>query len=172
MNAIRFKRKIEKRIGRQLHKLLRRVAKRDRRNALADVWLVLEGDCGGQIYLSIPWLCVGKKARISELLREMDLQAWGGCAIYSVGAGLRRPRTDEEMKLILQKAELSLEQATNAYGFDTTERFLEANRMHISGGMGGGWLQKDRAWMHDEFLKGTGWAARVLDLLDIAKPTA
>ena len=40
-------------------------------------YLVLEGDWGGQIYLTIPWELVGPNAKVSELLRKMDEASWG-----------------------------------------------------------------------------------------------
>jgi len=38
----------------------------------AHLYLVLEGDWGGQIYLTIPWAQVGPNARVATLLRKMD----------------------------------------------------------------------------------------------------
>lgn len=43
----------------------------------ANYWLVLEGDWGGQIYLTIPWRLVGPDAQIDLLLTELDERAWG-----------------------------------------------------------------------------------------------
>lgn len=40
------------------------------------VWLVLEGDFGGQIYLTVPWRRVGERARIALALGFLDLLAW------------------------------------------------------------------------------------------------
>lgn len=39
-------------------------------------WLVLEGDWGGQIYLTVPWHLVGKGANIISLLAQLDRLAW------------------------------------------------------------------------------------------------
>jgi len=52
--------------------------KRDPRHTAkkSDLWLVLEGDWGGQIYLTIPWDQIGPKARIKTLHRELDAIAW------------------------------------------------------------------------------------------------
>ena len=42
----------------------------------SELWLVLEGDWGGQVYLTIPWNQVGPKACIKTLHRELDAIAW------------------------------------------------------------------------------------------------
>lgn len=50
----------------------------DQRNTLGDgpYWLVLEGDWGGQIYLTVPWHRVGPESRIRVLLKRMNALAW------------------------------------------------------------------------------------------------
>lgn len=45
-------------------------------DADARLWLVLEGDYGGQVYLTLPWRLVRKGARIARLLCELDQFAW------------------------------------------------------------------------------------------------
>lgn len=40
------------------------------------VWLVLEGDWGGQIYLTVPWHLVGENAKIGNLLTRLDKLCW------------------------------------------------------------------------------------------------
>ena len=45
-------------------------------DADASLWLVLEGDYGGQIYLTLPWRLVRKGAKIARLLCELDQFAW------------------------------------------------------------------------------------------------
>jgi hypothetical protein len=45
-------------------------------DADASLWLVLEGDFGGQIYLTLPMRLVRKSAKIARLLYELDQFAW------------------------------------------------------------------------------------------------
>jgi len=40
------------------------------------IWLVLEGDWGGQIYLTIPICFLGEEAKVAELLKFIDERAW------------------------------------------------------------------------------------------------
>ena len=60
------------------------------------VYLVLEGDWGGQIYLTVPFAKVGSNAKLEELLQILDKAAWPcndeegvGIALYPV-KNLRR----------------------------------------------------------------------------------
>ena len=45
-------------------------------NGWNDVWLVLEGDWGGQIYLTVPWNLLGEDAKVLPLLKGLDREAW------------------------------------------------------------------------------------------------
>lgn len=40
------------------------------------LYLVFQGDYGGQIYLTVPWAKVGPNAKIDELLETMDRCRW------------------------------------------------------------------------------------------------
>jgi hypothetical protein len=42
----------------------------------ARLYLVLSGDYGGQIYLTVPWKLVGPKGKIASLLERMDRCRW------------------------------------------------------------------------------------------------
>ncbi|OGL95048.1 hypothetical protein A2348_04755 [Candidatus Uhrbacteria bacterium RIFOXYB12_FULL_58_10] len=148
--TVRFDLSIDRFIRSQLFRLLYRVPKRDRCQALSDVWLILEGDYGGQIYLSVPWQCVARTARIGELLRGIDALCWGCNALAGASARLVRPRS--AAKIV---AELTLNgdapaEVAAAFGFESLDEFVEANRMFVSGGMGGGQLLQNRLWLHDE----------------------
>ncbi len=125
------------------------------RFAVADAsgyWLVLEGDWGGQIYLTVPLALVGPNARIFDLLQEIDKREWGcneedgaSALVYSPEATLDRMR---------------------AYGAD--EDFIKEMRSdmgHYSGGCGGGELT-DGLWL------GCGIDPdHVRAMLDLQKPT-
>lgn len=41
------------------------------------LWVVLEGDWGGQIYLTVPVKLIGADSHLEDLLAELDRQAWG-----------------------------------------------------------------------------------------------
>ena len=84
-------------------------------------WLVLEGDWGGQVYLTIPWNLVRPFAEITGLLKEMDGIAWPGDENRGASAHLYLP---------------------SEHG-----RTSDAG---VSGGMGGGILTDD-LWLHNEF---------------------
>ena len=150
MNASRFDRWIDHRISSQIHRMLRGVRRRNRRKALADIWLVLEGDYGGQIYLSVPLQCVARNARIGQLLREMDTLAWRCNSHYGASARLVRSRSIAELER--DCGEFAREDVATAFGHESWNSFVAENRMFISGGMGGGRLSEKQLWLHDEFL--------------------
>lgn len=106
----------------QLHQQLAEIyQKLDERFRRQGVWLVLEGDYGGQIYLTIPWQMIGEKAEICTLLEKMDQLAWAGNEGEGASAYLYAPA----------EAKLTKEDG-------------------VGGGMGGGELHLD-LWMHNEF---------------------
>lgn len=45
-------------------------------NGWNDVWLVLEGDWGGQVYLTVPWSLLGENPNVLPLLKGLDREAW------------------------------------------------------------------------------------------------
>ncbi|HEU0050653.1 MAG TPA: hypothetical protein VFQ60_01190 [Patescibacteria group bacterium] len=45
-------------------------------NPEGDLWLVLYGDWGGQIYATVPWSLVGPRAQIYSLSAKFDSRAW------------------------------------------------------------------------------------------------
>lgn len=61
---------------------------RDKKKARrAQQWLVLQGDYGGQIYLTVPKSLVGANADARTLLAELDAKAWDcnegeGASVY------------------------------------------------------------------------------------------
>lgn len=153
MNKTRFDRWVDHRISSQIHRMLRGVRRRDRRKALADVWLVLEGDYGGQIYLSVPFQSIARKARIGQLLREMDTLAWRCNGRCGASARLVRPRSIAELERECPlDDEFTREEVAAAYGHPSWDAFVADNRMFLSGGMGGGYLRENQLWLHDEFL--------------------
>ncbi|MDO8584032.1 MAG: hypothetical protein Q7R83_02525 [bacterium] len=86
-----------------------------------DVWLVMQGDYGGQIYLTVPLSHIDlKQAELDDLLRMLDHRSWKGNRGDGAGAYLWSP---------------------SVVGFDPCEG--------ISGGMGGGRLT-DGLWLHKE----------------------
>lgn len=105
------------------------------RNPEADPWLVLEGDWGGQIYLTIPWRLVGQDALVGALLHWLDWLAWE----CNEGDGARASLYDPA-----------------EHGEDPEEG--------IAGGMGGGALD-DGLWLHDEFASQRARVAWLLDYL-------
>jgi hypothetical protein len=105
------------------------------RNPEADPWLVLEGDWGGQIYLTIPWRLVGHDALVGALLHWLDWLAWE----CNEGDGARASLYDP-----------------TRHGDDPEEG--------IDGGMGGGEL-RDGLWLHDEFASERARVAWLLDFL-------
>jgi hypothetical protein len=101
-------------------------------------WLVLEGDWGGQIYLTVPSHLVGEGARVDELLEKLDAFAWDcnegdGRSVY-----LYEPEADE-----LAFADDGSTVGTTGY------RFM------------------DRLWIHPEFKDGT-WTTLAKQLLLLA----
>lgn len=91
-------------------------------NGWNDVWLVLEGDWGGQIYLTVPWSSLGEDPKVLPLLKGLDREAW------SCNRGDGR----------------------NAYLYSPSER--EQKGRGVPGGMGGGrlkdglWLHREFAY--------------------------
>ncbi len=151
MNAQRFDRMIEKNLRSKLQKLCHRVPRRERRRKLGDVWLVLEGDWGGQIYLTVPWKCVAHHAKIGELLRAMNGLAWGCNGHDGVRAWLTHPRSVTKIEQDTQLDGVPREDVAHSFGFESWNAFVEANGLFVPGGMGGGRLVRDRLWLHDEF---------------------
>jgi hypothetical protein len=151
MNSQRFDRMIEKSLRSRLQKLCHRVPRRERRTVLADVWLVLQGDWGGQIYLTVPWKCVTYNAKIGELLRAMNKQAWGCNGQDGVDAWLTRPRSMAKIEQDIQLDGAPREDIAQSFGFANWEAFVETQGLFVPGGMGGGRLLRDRLWLHDEF---------------------
>lgn len=167
MNALRFDRMIEKSLRSKLQKLCHRLPRRERRKMLADLWLVLEGDWGGQIYLTVPWKCVAHGAKIGELLRTMNGLAWGCNGHDGVSAYLLRPRSTADIERDAQIDGVSCQDVARSCGFDTWETFVEAQSLFVSGGMGGGQLLRDCLWLHDEFEgRDDAYPAEVQPLLD------
>lgn len=127
--------------GRLFRKLQAKVDEIVAEHGHQTMWLVLEGDWGGQIYLTVPWDFVGCRARIKTLLAKFDRLAWG----CNRGDG------------------------SSAYIFWKDESHLEMERevgcpCGVSGGMGGGGLFEDAPWMHDEFYgRPVSLAQEVLD---------
>ena len=79
-----------------LQQLRNRAAVFQERYPRRTVYLVLEGDWGGQIYLTVPFSKVGLNAKLGELLQMLDKAAWScndeegaGIALYPV-KNLRR----------------------------------------------------------------------------------
>jgi len=121
-------------------------------NAGWQYWLVLEGDFGGQIYLTVPWSQVGPNARIHQLLTELDKLAWGSNEGEGAGIDLYSPDA-----MIAQFKSAGVEQIDP----ELEQEF----RSHISGGMGGGELH-DQLWTNGEF-DSPAWIAKIREYLDI-----
>lgn len=69
-----------------------------RRRPPAERWLVLTGDWGGQVLLTVPWSLVGTDAKPLTLLRELNEIAWSSDHDHDgAGAFIFEPkkRTDE-----------------------------------------------------------------------------
>jgi len=114
-------------------------------------WLVLEGDWGGQIYLTVPWSQVGPKARIEQLLEELDKKAWD--CNRGEGASFR-----------LYSPEAALAQFVSE-GNELDELTEIEFRSGVPGGMGGGELH-DHLWTHGEF-DSPAWIVKIREYLDI-----
>ncbi len=84
-------------------------------------WLVLEGDWGGQIYLTVPRRLVGDVSGIEMLLSELNRIAW--------------PCNDGEGACASLYDPMSYDQTADD---------------GVCGGMGGGELT-DGLWLHEEF---------------------
>lgn len=107
------------------------------RFAVADAngyWLVLYGDWEGQIYLTVPWAMVGAKARIFDLLKEIDGLEWASNEGDGAGAILYSP-----------SATLAALVGDNPPA-EIDEEFRREFANHYSGGMGGGELT-DGLWL-------------------------
>lgn len=153
-NVERFDRKAVLALRSEEHRLLRGVARRNRKAALADLWLVLEGDYGGQIYLTVPWACVGRDAKVGELLRAIDRLCWGENGLDGARAYLYRARGRSTIldELARDSREIgeTPERAAASFGFENVAAFVDANRLFVPGGMGGGHLVENALWLHDE----------------------
>jgi hypothetical protein len=115
------------------------------------LYLVLEGDWGGQIFLTVPWHKVGPEAKIVTLLDKMNKAAWS-CNVSAADDG-------SNVKFFL----------------------AEASQSGVPGGMGGGlltngvWMHDDFANRRkqnpdkesDKLLMQTNWKQLVAQLLDI-----
>jgi hypothetical protein len=42
----------------------------------SDVWLVLEGNWGDQVYLTVPWKLLNDDPQALPLLKDLDREAW------------------------------------------------------------------------------------------------
>ncbi|MDF1497256.1 MAG: hypothetical protein P1P90_04300 [Patescibacteria group bacterium] len=117
-------------------------------------WLIMEGDFGGQIYLTVPLKLLGSKANPIQLLAELDKIAWD----CNEGDGTY---------LYLHSPSLCLKAMQTATIEDEDEDFdPEALANWISGGMGGGECQST-IWIHPEFSKLPTRVARIHELLDL-----
>lgn len=110
----------------------------------SSTWLILEGDWGGQIYLTVPSHLVGDWARVDELLEKLDTHAW------DCNEGLGR----------------------SGFLYDPSEDG-HTSEDGFPGGMGGGQLE-DRLWLHEEFQDGpwAELARQLLLLTDESCPAA
>lgn len=65
-------------------------------NGYDDAWLVLEGDWGGQIYLTVPWRLLGEDPKVLPLLKDLDREAWPSNRGEGRNAYLYSPREREQ----------------------------------------------------------------------------
>ncbi len=96
-------------------------------------WLVLEGDWGGQIYLTVPLALVGPNARIFDLLHEIDGREWAS-------------NEEDGATALAHSPEAAIERM-RSYGAD--EDFIlemQSESGHYDGGCGGGDLT-DGLWL-------------------------
>lgn len=120
-------------------------------------WVVMEGDWGGQIYLSIPVHLLPASTTFQQLvdvLKYIDDLSWDcnegdGASMYLVeDRGWIDP--DAECDWVAE-AELG-KGVSSALMFhpdaEPEADFPEGAVGGISGGMGGGFLLKDKIWMH------------------------
>ncbi len=122
--------------------------------AINDTWLVMSGDWGGQIYLTVPLKFVGPKAKILELLKEMDEFAWSCNEGRGGDVGIYSPSDPRAI----------------------AKGIICNRRDGFMGGMGGGYLVFG-LWIHREFRrctscgdeceKRTDWVFRATELLDL-----
>jgi hypothetical protein len=112
-------------------------------------WLVLKGDWGGQIYLTVPAKLVGRGADIATLLRELDAAAWS----CNEGDGASYYYAKDGRSTLLAKL------------FKRVGRSDLSRKNWVIGGMGGGYLT-DGLWLHEEF-SDTHWTARARELLKL-----
>ena len=116
-------------------------------------WLVMEGDWGGQLYLTVPLTRLGPKANPEQLLLELDKKAWEcnegdgtRMYLYSPSAMWKQMEADDDP--------------------DEEDPWSPEDAYCISGGMGGGFCH-DGLWLHTEFAVNPDWNARARELLDL-----
>ncbi|MFC1640428.1 hypothetical protein ACFL2D_00080 [Patescibacteria group bacterium] len=123
-------------------------------------WLVMTGDWGGEVYLTIPYKLIGRKAQILALLRMIDKIAWD----CNEGEGaLVFVESPEDRKKTFAEEEYDLNDPEQKQEFDETDWYT------VGGGMGGGLLQ-DGLWVHDhlrEEIKDHGATIDIERMLDI-----
>lgn len=117
-----------------------------------NTWLVLEGDWGGSIFLTIPWELIGPKANIGKLLRELDQAVWGDC---NEGEGGSIHITSPEFNRQLNK-EISEES-------DTPLDYVYTPLDYVFGGMGGGKMLPKAIWLLEEIQDKMPRAKELLD---------
>ena len=100
-----------------------------------DLWLVMDGDWEGQIYLTVPWWKLGENACISDLLKALDSLAW----VCNEGEGAT-----------------AYVVSPSYYEFDY--------RNGVPGGMGGGELSTEGIWIHEEFSEKKFVIKKLLDM--------
>lgn len=173
MNSTDFDRDIEETLGKQFAELYERTPEAQRPLLADDLWLVLEGGYGDQVYLTVPFRCLRDRAQtgIGLLLRELDLAESGGneAALDHANVRLVRPRTEEELEAIGRESGATRDELAAAYGM-SWETFAATNRMYVPGGSGGGGqLEDDRVWLHHDFCTpdDIDWHARAAELLHL-----
>ena len=96
--------------------------------AIINAWLVLSGDWGGQIYLTVPIHLIGQNENIVELLAWLDELSWD-C------------NEGEGSEAIIITGEIDPE--------------LEC--LPVVGGMGGGMALEHQIWIHDTLQSELDW---------------
>lgn len=166
---------------------------------LSRTWLVMEGDWGGQIYLTCPLNLLRPRPEVVALdtseerdpSREMIERAAllaAGVPPDEVGAMCWRP--DSVLMMFSDKGYRALLHELDQAGWACNEGEGGGMYLHevsaiaplfgVSGGMGGGALTEG-LWLHDKFTTGldigpkpedpTYWPRRAAELLGIAAPT-
>lgn len=171
MNTEAFDRDAEDTLGKQFAEICKRTPEDQRPGLVDDLWLILEGEYGYHIHLTVPLRCLRDRGQlgIGPLLRELDLTASGGREAMLDGASVRlvRPRTEEGLEAIGRKAGATRIELATAYGM-TWETFVAENRMYVPGGPEGGRLEVDRVWLHHRFRSDpVDWHARAVELLHL-----